>query len=52
MMVLSIITILGMGLIAATGVHYVNGAKAMQAGTVDHHYGQMPANLHQIDFRY
>lgn len=50
MMVLSIITILGMGLIAATGAHFVNGARAMQAGTVDHHYGKMPANLHQIDF--
>ncbi|WP_179950327.1 hypothetical protein [Lactiplantibacillus garii] len=49
-MVLSIITILGMGLIAATGTHFINGAKAMQAGTVSRHYGKMPANLHQIDF--
>ncbi len=50
MMVLSIITILGMGLIAATGVHFVNASRAMQVKTVDHHTGKMPANLHQIDF--
>lgn len=50
MMVLSIITVLGMGLITATGAHFVNAAKAMQAGTGNHHYGKMPANLHQIDF--
>ena len=51
MMVLSIFTVLGMGLIAATGVHFINGAQAMHAGTVGHHVGQMPANLHQIDLR-
>ncbi|WP_171001639.1 hypothetical protein [Lactiplantibacillus songbeiensis] len=50
MMVLSIMTILGMGLIAATGAHFVNAARAMQAGTVAHHHAKMPANLHQIDF--
>lgn len=51
MMALSIITIIGIGLILGTGTYYVNGAKTMQAGQVDHHYGHMPANLHQIDFR-
>ncbi|WP_345368119.1 hypothetical protein [Lactiplantibacillus plajomi] len=39
-----------MGLIAATGAHFVSGARAMQAGTHNHHYAKMPANLHQIDF--
>ncbi|MCJ8181148.1 hypothetical protein [Lactiplantibacillus pentosus] len=51
MMVLSIITVLGMGLIAATGAHFVHGAQAMHAGTIGHHTGQMPVNLHQIDLR-
>ncbi|MFC6295650.1 hypothetical protein ACFQH1_10605 [Lactiplantibacillus daoliensis] len=50
MMVLSIITILGMGLIAATGAHFVNGAHTMHMKSAEHQYGKMPANLHQIDF--
>jgi len=43
---LSIMTILGMGLIVATSTHFIKSARAMHAGTIGHHAGNMPANLH------
>ncbi|WP_173425497.1 hypothetical protein [Lactiplantibacillus herbarum] len=49
-MTLSVITILGIGLITATGAHFIKGAQAMHVGTIGQHTGSMPANLHQIDF--
>ena len=48
---LSIMTILGMGLIVATSTHFIKSARAMHAGSIGQHTGNMPANLHQIDLR-